>query len=198
MDKFKLQNKCGFVVFQSKKNNEYYFHLKAGNGEIILQSEGYKQKASCENGIASVKENSQIPERFDRKVAVNDEFYFVLKAGNGEPIGHSETYETKQGMENGIESVMENAPNAKICYEGDEFDTTIIVNGSPKIWNDKDILFQEVVRLAFGSYIENDRTCYTATYARGRSKKPQGSMVKGDVVKVKHKMVFNVTATDKS
>ena len=34
------------------------FNLKAGNGEIIAVSEGYKKKPSCLNGIESVKKNA--------------------------------------------------------------------------------------------------------------------------------------------
>ena len=40
------------------KAGEFRFRLKATNGEIIAVSEGYKAKASCENGIASVKKNA--------------------------------------------------------------------------------------------------------------------------------------------
>ena len=40
------------------KAGEYRFRLKARNGEIIAVSEGYKAKASCENGIESVKKNA--------------------------------------------------------------------------------------------------------------------------------------------
>lgn len=47
-----------FELFQSNKNQQWYFHLKAGNGEIICQSEGYKSKQSAEKGIRSVKENA--------------------------------------------------------------------------------------------------------------------------------------------
>ena len=46
-----------FELYEDKAG-EYRFRLKAGNGEIILASEGYTQKASAENGIASVKTNS--------------------------------------------------------------------------------------------------------------------------------------------
>jgi uncharacterized protein YegP (UPF0339 family) len=42
------------------KNDEYYFHLKAGNGETILASEMYVSKASAENGIESVKKNAPV------------------------------------------------------------------------------------------------------------------------------------------
>ena len=47
-----------FEMYTDKKG-ESRFRLKAGNGQTILASEGYKQKASCKNGIESVRKNSQ-------------------------------------------------------------------------------------------------------------------------------------------
>ena len=46
-----------FEVYQDK-SGEFRFRLKARNGEIILASEGYKEKKSCLNGIESVKKNA--------------------------------------------------------------------------------------------------------------------------------------------
>lgn len=46
-----------FEMYEDKAG-EYRFRLKASNGEIIAVSEGYKAKASCENGIESVKKNA--------------------------------------------------------------------------------------------------------------------------------------------
>ncbi len=46
-----------FEMYQDKAG-EYRFRLQAKNGEPILASEGYKAKASCLNGIESVKKNS--------------------------------------------------------------------------------------------------------------------------------------------
>ena len=46
-----------YQVYQDKAG-EYRFRLKARNGEIIAASEGYKSKASCLNGIDSVKRNA--------------------------------------------------------------------------------------------------------------------------------------------
>jgi len=40
------------------KAGEYRFRLKATNGEIIAVSEGYKAKASCLNGVESVRKNA--------------------------------------------------------------------------------------------------------------------------------------------
>ncbi len=74
----------------------------------------------------------------------------------------------------------------------------IIVNGREKNWKEKSIAFKQVVELAFGNYQENPNTVYTVTYTKGPYQNPEGSMVKGNVVCVTNKMVFNVTATNKS
>ena len=46
-----------FEIYTDKAG-EFRFRLKAGNGQIIAVSEGYASKASCENGIESVKKNA--------------------------------------------------------------------------------------------------------------------------------------------
>ena len=42
------------------------------------------------------------------------QFYFNLRADNGEIIAASEAYASNQGAENGIDSVRRNAPTAKV------------------------------------------------------------------------------------
>lgn len=104
----------GKFVIKTRKNGEYQFDLKAGNGQIILTSEGYSTKAACNNGIESVKKNAPDDNRYERNEAKNGKHYFNLKAANGQVIGTSEMYENTSGMENGIESVKKNAPDADI------------------------------------------------------------------------------------
>ncbi|MBE1292330.1 MAG: DUF1508 domain-containing protein [Rhodobacteraceae bacterium] len=96
------------------KAGEFRFRLKAGNGENILASEGYKQKASCENGIESVKKNAGEDARYERKETASGKFMFNLKATNGQVIGTSQSYTSASGRDNGIESVMRNAPEAAV------------------------------------------------------------------------------------
>ncbi|RQQ53814.1 YegP family protein [Burkholderia stagnalis] len=102
-----------FVIKQAT-SGQFLFHLKAGNGEIILRSELYKTKASAENGVASVRKNAPDDGRYERKTAHNGEYMFNLKAGNHEIIGTSETYATEAGRDNGIASVKQNAPDAPL------------------------------------------------------------------------------------
>jgi uncharacterized protein YegP (UPF0339 family) len=104
----------GKFVITKRTNGEFQFNLKAGNGQTILTSEGYTTKAACNNGIESVKTNSEDDNRYDRKESSNGKPYFNLKASNGQIIGSSEMYESVAARENGIESVKKNAPDATI------------------------------------------------------------------------------------
>lgn len=107
-------NNPKFQIFKSSSNNQYYYRLRARNGEIILVGEGYTTKQSCLNGINSVKENAPYDSRYDRRIATNGQYYFVLKASNGQVIGVSETYTTVSARENGINAVKRDAPGAPV------------------------------------------------------------------------------------
>ncbi len=106
----------------------FKFDLKAGNGETILTSEVYGSKDTCLNGVNSVKKNciggveDQTVElvvsvkhpKFEMYQDKAGEYRFRLKASNGEIIGTSEGYKSKNSCENGIESVKKNAPEAEV------------------------------------------------------------------------------------
>jgi hypothetical protein len=90
-------------------------------------------------------------------------------------------------------------PEIEHFYSKDkDFKVTLIVNGRPKPWTEKIITFEQVVVLAFGTYDPNPDKVYTVVYDKGPHENPEGSMVRGSKVYVKDKMIFNVTATDKS
>ena len=104
----------GKFVITLRKDGEYQFNLKAGNGQVILSSQGYAGKPSCLNGIESVRKNSQDDSKFERKESSSGKPYFNLKATNSQVIGNSEMYESVAACENGIESVKKNAPDATV------------------------------------------------------------------------------------
>ena len=108
---------AGKFEIKKAKDGEFYFHLRASNGQIILSSEMYKQKSSAENGIESVKKNSPDDACYERKEARNGQFMFNLKAANHEVIGTSETYTTTEARDHGIASVKTNAPTAEVHDE---------------------------------------------------------------------------------
>lgn len=119
----------GKFVISATSNEGYKFSLKAGNGEIIADSQVYKSLATCQNGIESVKKNCLAANIEDQTVegfqtAKNPkfeiytdkagEFRFRLKATNGEIIATGEGYKAKSGCMNGIESIKKNAPDANV------------------------------------------------------------------------------------
>ncbi len=103
-----------FELFQSENNQKYYFNLKAKNGQVILSSQGYADPSGAKNGIDSIKNNCGDDSKYERKTASNGKFHFNLKAANGQIIGSSQMYASEAGMENGIDSVKTNAPDADI------------------------------------------------------------------------------------
>jgi uncharacterized protein YegP (UPF0339 family) len=102
----------GKFELKTAKDGQFYFNLKATNGQTILSSEMYKAKASALNGIESVKTNSSQAGRFEKLTSKNGKFYFVLKAANGQVVGNSEMYESEKARDAGAESVMKNAAGA--------------------------------------------------------------------------------------
>ena len=57
VENFETVTNPKFEVYLDKRG-EYRFRLKARNGEIIAPGEGYKAKASCLNGIDSIRRNA--------------------------------------------------------------------------------------------------------------------------------------------
>ncbi len=104
-------------VLTTAKDGQVMFNLKAANGQIILTSERYKTKASAQDGVESVRKNSPLEERFERRENSKGEPYFILKAGNAQEIGRSQYYSSAAAMENGIASVKTNGPDASVVDE---------------------------------------------------------------------------------
>ncbi|MDH3497999.1 MAG: YegP family protein [Gemmatimonadota bacterium] len=107
----------GKFALKQTSAGKFMFNLKAGNGQIILTSESYASKSGAMGGIESVRTNAGMDERYDRRTSTSGKPYFVLLAANKEPIGRSEMYSSASAMENGIKSVKENAPTAKVEEE---------------------------------------------------------------------------------
>lgn len=90
-------------------------------------------------------------------------------------------------------------PEVEHFYSKDKhFKVVLMVNLEAKPWTEKTITFEQVVVLAYGSYNNNADKGYTVTYDKGPHQNPEGTMVKGERVFVKDKMIFNVYPTGQS
>jgi uncharacterized protein YegP (UPF0339 family) len=103
-----------FEVYQSGKNKDFRFRLKADNGQTILSSEPYKSRAGCINGIESVKKNAKDPKRVNKVKTPSKMFRFAITAANNEVIGTSQNYKSESGRDNGVDSLKRNASKAVV------------------------------------------------------------------------------------
>jgi uncharacterized protein YegP (UPF0339 family) len=90
-----------FDVFRGI-DGKYYFHLKANNGQIILQSQAYTARASATAGANSVAVNGIIAARYQVLAAADGSFFFRLRAANGQLIGRGQLYTTQASAEAGV------------------------------------------------------------------------------------------------
>lgn len=104
---------AGKFEISTRSNGEFQFNLKAGNGQVILTSEGYATREACLAGIASVRAHAS-DEHFERKAARDGSPYFSLKARNGQSIGKSEMYASSGARDDGIASVIRHATDASV------------------------------------------------------------------------------------
>ena len=117
-----------FAVKQTPSGG-FTFTLKAGNGQVIAQSQVYKSKDTLKTGVASVKKNAPVAPvkdqtkegfevlkhpKFEVYADKKGEFRFRLKAANGQIIAVGEGYTSLKSCLNGIESIRKNAPDAEI------------------------------------------------------------------------------------
>ena len=76
-------------------DGRYYFYLLAGNGQKVLRSQGYSREADARTGMLAVRNNGTTRAHYVILASRNGEYYFNLKAANGEIIATSETYVTR-------------------------------------------------------------------------------------------------------
>jgi uncharacterized protein len=104
----------GTFELKKSENDQFMFNLKASNGQIILTSELYATKAAAEKGIESFQKNGRNNANYERKMSLNGEAYFVLKAANKQILWKSEMYTFASGLEKGIASAIRISADAVI------------------------------------------------------------------------------------
>ncbi|MFC6860727.1 multiubiquitin domain-containing protein [Zunongwangia atlantica] len=137
-----------------------------------------------------VEESFMTPLEIMKLAEIDSDKQFLMETRNG---GMEVTY--KDDVEHKIAITKHSVFKSIKIDRKIEF---VIVEGDPKAWSKETISFDEVVMLEYGSISKNPNVIYTVNYFNGVPSKPEGSMVKGDVISVKNKMIFNVGCTDKS
>lgn len=95
-----------FQVFKGL-DGQYYFHVRADNGEIVLQSQSYASRSGATGGTASVQRYGIDAARYELIESTDAQYYFVLRATNNQVIGRGETYASKSNAQRGVNTVIE-------------------------------------------------------------------------------------------
>lgn len=181
------------------KVNEKGFEPIQLDEEVDLEQvgiEGFRAKPYRKLSIKVDDKQYEVDECFMTPIeimnvaGINPDRYYLKEIRKG---GVEVTY--KDDLEHKI-AITKNS--CFISCEIEEKIECVIVNSKPKDWTKDKISFEDVVILAYGRISANPNVIYTVNYINGVPSKPEGSMLKGEVISVKNKMIFNVTETNKS
>jgi uncharacterized protein len=93
-----------FEIFRGQ-DNDYYFRLRAKNGQIVLQSEGYAAHSGAEEATGTVRKLAGHVLNYEVLEAQNGQHFFHIVAGNHEIVARGELYSSKYNAERGADNV---------------------------------------------------------------------------------------------
>jgi uncharacterized protein YegP (UPF0339 family) len=98
--------KAGKLQIFRGEDRQFYFRVVANNNEKLLRSQAYKTRGAAEKGLESTKANGKLPDKYRVAPAADGRFFFNLVAANGEVIGTSEPYASKENAERGVATLV--------------------------------------------------------------------------------------------
>lgn len=104
------------LKFEINKSDggQFFFKLMNADGKTLLRSEGYNAKASCTNGIESVRKNSTDDKRYAPATASDGRPYFNLTATNGQIVGTSPMFADEAACTAAMAAVKSGAASAGV------------------------------------------------------------------------------------
>jgi uncharacterized protein YegP (UPF0339 family) len=102
--------------FQIKKNDDdqFYFHFVDSNGELVLMSGDYPQKAEAEQAIRDVKVGSLTANQIAAGKVSDGDTFFVIKDTAGEILVKSVLFDSRMVFDNALHTVKDNACVAEV------------------------------------------------------------------------------------
>lgn len=101
-------------VLWSEASSKFRFNVHAANGAIVLSSEQYTTEAAAFNGAFAVQADGQTTSNYTIKQNASGGYYVTLQALNGEVIGVTEQYTTRDSASNAIRSLQTFLPTITV------------------------------------------------------------------------------------
>ncbi len=99
----------GFELFQSEEDEEYYFHFNDEEGHALIYSRGFRTAGQRDRRIESVIRSASNRSRFDI-IEDGSEYFFIVKARNGQEIARSRRFPSRDLAEAGVDLAAESVP----------------------------------------------------------------------------------------
>ena len=94
------------IEIEKKGKENFRFKLKTQSGHTLLNSVAYKNETEIQDTVQYLNTPQQNNIRFERKTNNEGLFLFDIKKSDGQLIGHSQSYTSEAGMENGINNLI--------------------------------------------------------------------------------------------
>ncbi len=108
-----VDEKTGGKFVIEKFNGEFSWDLKASNGQILCQAEGYTSKSGVVSSIESFQKNVDTGS-FKIFKDKNGNFHYKLYTASGRVAAIGESYNSKQSAESAVLSVVSYFRNAEV------------------------------------------------------------------------------------
>ncbi len=165
---------------------EEEIHLKGGEVTVLRSFRGDRVYSLLINERGFEWGAGEISASDIRRYArVPEDHELILDSDHDQPIEDSGIVCLKPA---GVERILSRQPR-QLC---------IIVNAREILVAPGTLSFWEIVRLAFPAAQQGPNICYTVSYRKGHGDHPEGTLIAGESVKLKKRMIFNVSETDKS
>ncbi len=104
----------GQIEIKNKPSGKLFYSYLSPDKNPIFSSDVYHNLASLHNSIESLKLNAKHDYRYDRRTTKAGQFYFTVKAANGEILVTSQFFNSADDVENTIKLVATNVENAEV------------------------------------------------------------------------------------
>ncbi|MEO8703347.1 MAG: DUF1508 domain-containing protein [Kofleriaceae bacterium] len=96
------------------ESGQFHFNFFAKNGQIVLSSESYTSQEAAFNGAFAVQTVGQNAAAYTVKQSESGSFFFTVKAENGQVVGISQQYTTKQSAQTGAAALQKLLPTISV------------------------------------------------------------------------------------
>lgn len=101
-------------VLKKNEEGEIYFNFLNSDGEVVLISGEYRDKAMAEEAIKDVKLNSLMSQQLAAGKTKEGGQFFVIKGSSGDVLVKSALYTSQMLMDNALHCVKDNVCVAEV------------------------------------------------------------------------------------